>query len=298
VIREAVPQDFALRAQIAMIAGDEPASSFIEVRALPLGLQEFFAVRDVSAVAEAVRRLSADHEVFIGAAPRVRESGAKEDVERVWCLWADCDSPQSVARLRAFRPMPNMVVASGGSGRLHAWWQISPSVSGEIAERGLRRLIGALDSDPSPKDCSRVMRAITSIHRKHDEQVVRCVYLDVTAHTLRDVVGPLSDPDLTERPSAPKPTTKANGSASAGALEGILTRVREARPPIGDQKGERSDVLNWAAFKLGAEVASGALEAGLVEAELLDAALAAGLSESEARRTIRSGLNAGMRQAS
>jgi hypothetical protein len=215
--REEIPQDFALRAQVAMIAGNEPESSFIEVRPLePWGPQEFFPVRDVPAIEEAVRRLSADHEVFLGCAPRVRESGTKADVERVWCLWADCDSPESVARLRAFRPMPNMVVQSGTVGRLHAWWQISPSVSGEVAERGLRRLIGALGSDPACKDRSRVMRAITSIHRKHDEQVVRCAYLDVTAHSFEEIVGTLADPS-----PEPVETVRHQAPRVADALDAI-----------------------------------------------------------------------------
>ena len=60
--------------------------------------------------------------------------------------------------------------------------------------------------------------------------------------------------------------------------------------------GERNHGLNRAAFCLGQLVGGGELAADLVHRELLTAALSTGLSESEASRTIRSGLGAGEQQ--
>ena len=53
--------------------------------------------------------------------------------------------------------------------------------------------------------------------------------------------------------------------------------------------------MNEAAFNLGQFVEAGLLEQGEVEVLLHEAALAIGLGELEARRTIRSGLEAGVR---
>ena len=58
-------------------------------------------------------------------------------------------------------------------------------------------------------------------------------------------------------------------------------------------EGQRNDGLNRAAFSLGTLVAGGELAEDLVHRQLLSAALAVGLGELEARRTIRSGLRAG-----
>lgn len=57
--------------------------------------------------------------------------------------------------------------------------------------------------------------------------------------------------------------------------------------------GRRNDQLNTSAFNLGQLVGGGALEEGVAESSLLHAAIGVGLPEDEARRTIRSGLEAG-----
>ena len=72
------------------------------------------------------------------------------------------------------------------------------------------------------------------------------------------------------------------------ALDGEADAVRDALV------GSRNQTLNRAAFCLGQIVATGALDATAVETVLVDSALHAGLGEREARRTLRSGLDAGM----
>ena len=75
----------------------------------------------------------------------------------------------------------------------------------------------------------------------------------------------------------------------AKALQGELAAVRSAQP------GTRNATLNRAAFSLGQLLAGGALNCGRwpLEDELLAAALACGLPEEEARKTITSGLDKG-----
>lgn len=59
-------------------------------------------------------------------------------------------------------------------------------------------------------------------------------------------------------------------------------------------EGNRSNALNTAAYNLGQIVADGNLSQSTVENNLITAALQTGLSESEARATIASGLKAGL----
>jgi hypothetical protein len=68
----------------------------------------------------------------------------------------------------------------------------------------------------------------------------------------------------------------------------------EAREVADASVGQRNHRLNVAAFKLGGLVAAGMVSESEVEHILTVAAQAAGLSEQEARQTIRSGLRAGL----
>jgi putative DNA primase/helicase len=100
-----------------------------------------------------------------------------------------------------------------------------------------------------------------------------------------------------ELPAARKPAAPSNGvyvkpslRYAEVAFESELQRVRNAR------EGVRNDTLNKAAFALGQLVGAGVLDEATVEHELTNAALACGLDEKEARKTITSGLRAGMAQ--
>jgi hypothetical protein len=94
---------------------------------------------------------------------------------------------------------------------------------------------------------------------------------------------PRPDPPPLQAPGA---STGLDAWARA-ALRDELALVRTA------PQGRRNHTLNRSAFCLGQIVAGGGLHEPEVRAELLHAALAAGLGEREARRTIDSGLQAG-----
>ena len=75
--------------------------------------------------------------------------------------------------------------------------------------------------------------------------------------------------------------------------------MRQREHPDADSRprgapGTRNRALKRAAYCLGQLVAWGLLERAVVEMELTDAALAAGLPERETLGTLRSGLEAGM----
>ncbi len=93
-------------------------------------------------------------------------------------------------------------------------------------------------------------------------------------------------------PQATQPTpapVAASGDAGAQALfNSCVEAVRTA------SQGSRNNTLNDAAYKVGGLVGAGRLSQGDAEAALLSAALACGLEEVAARKTIASGLNAGI----
>ena len=98
-------------------------------------------------------------------------------------------------------------------------------------------------------------------------------------------------------PPAPAPIEVVSharrSGASAYGSAALASELEAVRRLV---VGERNHGLNRAAFCLGQLVGGGELASDLVHRELLTAALSTGLSESEASRTIRSGLGAGEQQ--
>ncbi len=98
---------------------------------------------------------------------------------------------------------------------------------------------------------------------------------------------------ITPRTSAgpsPAATVSVPDRYLRAALAGELERIAAA------QRGTRNDTLNRAAFRLGQLATDYGADTSVLTARLLDAALAAGLAEREARATIDSGLQAGLKR--
>ncbi|GAA1577203.1 hypothetical protein GCM10009827_118800 [Dactylosporangium maewongense] len=108
-------------------------------------------------------------------------------------------------------------------------------------------------------------------------------------------------------PAAPAGVARADGGIThldrytAAALHGEVARIRGAPRPVvhGGRRvvaGGRNNALHLAAFRLGQLAARSDLDEHTVWSQLTDAALDVGLSPAEARRTIRSGWQAGLRR--
>jgi hypothetical protein len=286
---EEIPARAGLLMQLALIAGNEPASSFIEVRCLHPdgrpGPREFVPVRDPRRAIELVARLRDRCEVLLGVAPRTSRAGTASAVERVWALRVDCDTPESGECLRLFRPEPSIVLGSGTAENVHGYFALSEPMPPTWARAANLRLAHALGSDAAVADTPRVMRAIGSLNHKHDPPVpVSCRRLELDVFTCDEVVGSLPDPPV-RRP----PPRRAPGStvAPSAALEGLQRTVREARP------GGRNAALHWAACRLRDHAGEGLLDVEDGREALREAALDAGLGEYEIEATIASGLASG-----
>jgi hypothetical protein len=267
---------------LAAYAGNEPPSSFLELRPLePRARQLYVPVRELCWGVELVGALCERHDfVGLGIAPRVMRSGKAEAVERFWCLLADVDSPEALDRLRAFRPRPSIVARSLTPGHCHAYWSLREPLSPKQARRANLRLAREFGSDQAIVDAARVMRAPREF-----------AYLEPLSFTLGEVVRNLSD-DPRYAPHARSRDRHDNRRArpvrnGARRLDGLARFVREA------QEGERNNRLNWAAYAAGKDAVAGQLDGDQAHDELLLAATDVGLAEHEALATIRSGLHAG-----
>jgi hypothetical protein len=277
-----ISQDVALLLQLAAIAGNEPASSFIEIRPLDRNCVQrsrcWFPVRELRRAAERITELAPRLNVYVGAAPRTREAGTKDAVARAWCLWADCDGRDTLTRLAAFRPLPSIVNRTGGDNHAHAYWPLREPLGAAWAERSNRRLALELGADPKATDRARILRAAGTTNHKHDAPVV-CTRLETAdVFTWSEVVGRLPDDRCYQPLRHPEPMRSAD---PAGSVDRLARVVRAA------EVGNRNGSLYWAANRLRDD----GLDTSEARAMLHAAAIVAGLDEHEITATLRSALD-------
>ncbi len=165
----------------------------------------------------AARHADRGEEVFLAPAARVEARGDKQAVSETRCLWVDIDHPgrlDALWALLAERPC-HLLVASGGSGGAHAYWQLDQPLqathlderTGEVTEpieRANLRLVHALGisadgrpdvADPACAERSRVMRLAGTVNQKSGEHA-RIIEADaaLAPYRLDCLVGDLPDP--------------------------------------------------------------------------------------------------------
>ena len=238
-------------------------------------------MRERYEAAQCIALLAAQHNVFVGAAPRVREDGTAAAVERVWVLWADCDGREALERLRDFRPLPSIVIRSGSDDCAHAYWPLCEPLPPAWAQRANRRLAIALGADMAATDPARILRAAGTLNQKaHPPKPVACTRLELDVFTFDQVVGRLGD----DRGYTPPANVEIRGGDATKSLAGLVRVVRDA--PL----GKRNQLLFWAACRARDHADSGELDLDDAREALRDAAIAVGLSESEIDATLRSAL--------
>jgi hypothetical protein len=292
-MREPIPQDVALRLQLAAIAGGEPESSLIEMRPLtpdsrPVPAERaWLPVRDADGLTARVAALAPAFNVYLGVAPRVRQGGRAADVERVWVLWVDLDGREALERLRAFRPLPSIVIRTGSTDSAHAYWPLREPLPPSWAQRANRRLQLRLGADPAATDPARILRPAGSLNHKHGRpREVVCTRLETDVFTFDEVVGRLPDTEH-YRPGIVRTAEHRISAEPSRVLAGIVRTI------TAKGEGERNHTLNWAAYRAGQHIAHGELDEGLTIAELRSAAEHVGLPDFEIERTLASGINAG-----
>lgn len=210
------PQREALRIYLAALAGNEPATSNLELRwRAPDGFrQEWWPALATKSTAERIEALGPRGDVFVGVAPRTGRSGKANAVARTWVLWADCDDDSAVAALEHFAPAPSIVVRSGTGEHRHAYWPLRSPLAREHIARANRRIAHALGADSASTDPARILRPPNTRNHKTDPPaLVECVRLELATFTPREVVGHLADPIDAKRPAPASARELADGDA-------------------------------------------------------------------------------------
>lgn len=215
----------------------------------------------------------------VGVATGARSGLAIVDVD------VNAGGRESLVGLRSGRlTLPFTLLAYTGGGGVHLYYRQPEGLRVPNTVGRLPNVDGPLPGIDLRGDGGYVV-APPSVHASGHRYRWASRQPDAPAPLPRWLWPPPPSPAPIGHPCAPRPGgTSPYGRA---ALDTEMEAVRRLVP------GQRNDGLNRAAFSLSTLVAGGELAEDVVERQLLTAALAVGLGESEARRTIRSGLRAG-----
>jgi len=203
---------------LALFARARP-STLVEVRwRTPTGMaQRFAAVADLANTARHIVELGERTDVYVGVLPRWRPQGGRAAVAsdgRI--VWVDLDSADSAGRLRAFSPVPHLMVASGGPEHLHAYWTLRRAIAPAQIERVNRRLAFALGGDLSSTDAARILRPPQTLNHGRGRAPVKLVLLRERSPVgLRALISDLPGPPVE---LVPRATGRARRSAGGDAL--------------------------------------------------------------------------------
>jgi hypothetical protein len=205
-------------------------------------------------------------------------------------FWAlDVDGEEGLATLAELedrhRWLPEGPASITGSGGMHLL--LAPSVR---VRNSVKRLGPGLDT----RAAGGYVVAPPSVHPNGNR------YVWLPGRDLWSVPLPEAPPWVLDLLDSPKPpyTTTLKARLRPSATPYVAKAIeRELEAVALSGKGNRNHSLNKAAFSLGRFVARGELDAVDVGEALVGAALAAGLNQIEATKTVMSGLRASVRRA-
>jgi hypothetical protein len=186
-----------LVAYLAVLAGPDPAGDYLELRYRADGRgmrQRFIDAARPSAAAAAITALARSRDVYVGCVPRTRRAGGKNALARCWTVWADCDTPASIAVLEDFAPQPAVIVRSGRG--QHAYWPLAEPLPPAEVERANRRLAHKLGACGSAvTNAAAILRPPTSRNFKYDPPApVVLARFTGERFNVEEVAGRLPDP--------------------------------------------------------------------------------------------------------
>lgn len=238
-----------------------------------------------------------------GKKKNAHERATLEDVAAINCLFAeydakDFDSKDAARAYMLARPLaPSVIVDSGGG--YHAYWLLAEpfalddKTQRERARTAQANWVAFVGGDPGAKDLARVLRVPGTLNQKEkyapNFPAVRLIKADWTRLYTLDELEKVAANVATARKEAPKFSANGHGAYLDAAIRGERNALARAL------EGERNTQLNKSAFALGTLIHAG-LDRAQIESDLLQIAASLGLSEREAARTIKSGLDKGERE--
>jgi len=221
-------------------------------------------------------------------------SRKKEDITAARAMYREADTPD----LPPLPVEPHLVIETS-PGKKHEYIMHEPTTDFESWEGILQTIVDEHGGDPGAKGRNRVLRLAGFHHMKdplHPHQV-KIIHKSgagrITLDELAKVIPPARRNGSATADRILKQPKEPAGEMSAYAKAALNSEVERVRLA---PEGLRNGTLNQAAFSLGQLVAGGEINTTTAKTALLDAAMAAGLPEGEAMRTIQSGMDGGSKE--
>jgi hypothetical protein len=202
------------------------------------------------ALARVERSVANGDDVYVGALPRLRESGTQDTVgARLW-IWGDvdygtvghktpalyADRDAALEGIRSCGIQPTAIVDTGGG--FHAWWCLTSVPSDASWRDAIKRLAQAIKADMNALDLPRILRVPGTFNFKNEPP--REVRLVEMSGRLVPVDDFLRLPAYV-KPEAPPPCRGARPSSGSVAWERPFDRANDE--PV-------AEVLDWLGVKL------------------------------------------------
>lgn len=236
----------ALLAWLDMLFAGAAPGSLIEIRYKlgggQRGMGQLWVPCDRPQVAaEQIDGLGRRTDVYAGVAPRRDRHGGLRAIHELHTLWADCDGPESLARLAAFESPPSIVVASGTPHHAHAYWGLDAPISPVDAVALNKRLAAALGADPRATDAARILRPPGTRNHKGAEPVpVNLTHLDYnalySAEQLAAHAPPLADGDTAQAPRPSRPAVPSGDDSLLAIPSAVYVPALTGREVGADRK--------------------------------------------------------------
>jgi hypothetical protein len=197
---------------LAMIAHAQAPGRFLEIRwRWSRGMRRRFVTSTIAQSAmPMIAPLARETDVFVGVALRDGDRyGGVGAISRCGLLHVECDRPDGQERIGAFPLRPQLLVASGTSSHVHAYWRLAKPVDAATAQAANRALAVRLDGDIASSDAARILRPPSTLnHKSRTPRAVQVIAREPTAIQEFEVIAhELALIAPTERP---RPATAAS----------------------------------------------------------------------------------------
>jgi hypothetical protein len=316
--------DYARQFLLALYSSffsQDQAAAFLEVRGKREGeglkFRKFY--RTPETLLKDLGKWQPGRNYWIGVALRNNDkAGTKDDLLALTAAFCDVDvgsaghkeatryktKEEAQAAIEAFPLRPSILVDSGGGFQPYWLFREPVKLSQETIKRleGINRSVArALGGDVAATDAARILRLPGTFNLKLAGQPrpVKIIWCEPERVYNLEAFAPYEAQGQEQK----KGRTGGQGTGAAPAAGdyaayGQKALADELAKLAGKPEGseDRNNQLNRSAFALGQLVGAGILDRGQVEAALSGTAAGIGLGEVEVQATIRSGLEAGIKE--
>lgn len=200
----------------------------------------WFPADDQELIAGAVAEYRDEYELFLTPACYNEPRSGNDSVSHSAVVWIDQDDPDKLHLLNEFDRPPHMVVSTGGSGGVHAYWRLSvPASRDEIVVLN-RKLVGRLQADRQSVNAGRFLRVPGSLNMKGDDKIAegadgccRILWADLMRppYDADELVDGLTDYKEPGVPVEQRRTRPRPGANAPGWIDRVIDEASGTPPP-------------------------------------------------------------------